>query len=122
MRAVKALERAAIPKGYRFDWVPCKTIMTFANSASATLNWCVIVHFPSDPPLSTTIDVHEEGSAPILFSLGQMANLGVDLNLRRGRLAMTCPAFGYYNDEMEISTSRHLVAVSYTHLTLPTIE
>ena len=59
MRALQALEKIAVPKGYRIDWAPYQTIMTFANSASAILNWCVIVHFPINPLFSITIDVHE---------------------------------------------------------------
>ena len=61
---------------------PCNTIMTFANSEKAVLNWCVEIHFPTNPPVSTTVDVHEKGNIPILMSLPQMIRLGMDFQLR----------------------------------------
>ena len=69
MKAVTAFENAAWEHGITCEWKPCKTKMSFANSQVAVLNWCVVVHFPTHPPVSTTIDVHEEGDIPILLSL-----------------------------------------------------
>ena len=40
-----------------------------------------IFHFPTIPPCSTKVDVLETGEVPILFSLSQMKNLGMTIEL-----------------------------------------
>ena len=57
--------------------------MSFANSASEILEDCVVFTFPTQPPVSTTVDVHEHGEVPILLSLPQMMNLGFHLSCQR---------------------------------------
>ena len=83
--------------------------MSFANSETAWLEWCVIVWFPTTPPVSTTIYVHEQGDIPIRLSLPQMMNLGFKLDMNSKRVLLTCPALGYTDEAVSFSTSRHLV-------------
>ena len=50
----------------------------------------VVVKFPTSPPMTTTIDVHETGDIPILLSLPHMMNLGFQLSLEPGAVRLTC--------------------------------
>ena len=75
-RAVEAFVKAAAKFGITCEWKRCWTKMSFANSKTAWLEWCVVVTFPTVPPVTTTIDVHEKGDIPLLLSLQQMMNLG----------------------------------------------
>ena len=40
-----------------------------------------IIHFPTTPPCSTKVEVLDTGDVPILFSLSQMKNLGMTVEL-----------------------------------------
>ena len=53
----------------------------FANSETETSKESCIIHFPTIPPCSTKVDVHETGDVSILFSLSQMKNLGTTVEL-----------------------------------------
>ena len=70
--AVLAFAEAGRKIGTRCSWRECWTRMSFANSQTAWLQWCVDVEFPTEPPVHTTIDVHESGDIPILMSLPQI--------------------------------------------------
>ena len=108
-RAVLAFEIAARSKGIFCEWNRCWTRMSFANSESAWLEWCVTVWFPTEPPVCTTIDVHDQGDIPILMSLPQMMNLGMDLQLRPNAIHLTCKTLGYHNELLPFSISRHVI-------------
>ena len=107
-RAVIAFEEAAWSHGIVCEWKRCWTRMSFANSQTAWLEWCVVVHFPTEPPICTTIDVHDQGDIPILLSLPQMMNLGLDLKLRPGSVELTFEALGYHKELSPFTTSRHV--------------
>ena len=68
LRGIQAFLSLASSYGVWAEWKRANTKMSFANSSTAILRWCVVVHFPTTPPISTTIDIHEEGDIPILFS------------------------------------------------------
>ena len=108
-RAVLAFEIAARSKGIFCEWNRCWTRMSFANSESAWLEWCVTVWFPTEPPVCTTIDVHDQGDIPILMSLPQTMNLGMDLQLRPNAIHLTCKTLGYHKELLPFSTSRHVI-------------
>ena len=108
LHAVKAFEEAAWWYGITCEWKRCWTKMSFANSESAWLEWCVVVWFPTEPAVCTTIDVHEGGDIPILLSLPQMMNLGLDLKLRPDSVTLTCEALGYHNESLPFTTSKHI--------------
>ena len=105
-KAVEAFVKAAWKYGITCEWRRCWTKMSFANSKTAWLEWCVVLTFPTKPePIQTTIDVHEEGNIPILMSLPQMMNLGFKLDLSPGVINLTCKALGIDNERVPMSTS-----------------
>ena len=81
----------------------------FANSETETCWESCIIHFPTTPPCSTRVDVLETCSVPILFSLSQMKNLGMTIELNSKGEKITCPAFGLYASPAEYSTMGHIV-------------
>ena len=81
----------------------------FANSETQTCSESCIIHFPTTPPCSTMVDVLETGIVPILFSLPQMRNLGMTLELDPQGDKITCPAFGLFSSPAEYSTMGHIV-------------
>ena len=83
--------------------------MSFANFHTEWLEWCVVVGFPTNPPVSTTIDVHTNGNIPILLSLPQMMNLGFDLKMRPDSVKLTCDSLGYHDEVLPFSKSKHVV-------------
>ena len=107
-RAVEAFIAAAWKYGIKCEWKRCWTRMSFANSDSEWLEWCVVVWFPTEPPVCTTIDVHENGNIPILLSLPQMMNLGLDLKLRPNSVRLTCAALDYHNECLPFTNSKHV--------------
>merc|ERR1712023_109489 len=83
--------------------------MSFANSHSAVLEWCVLVTFPTEPPASTVIDVFPSGDIPILISLQQMMNLGFTIRLEPHAVFLTSKVLGYHNERLPFSTSKHVL-------------
>ena len=81
----------------------------FASSKTETCFESCIIHFPRTPPCSTRVDVLETGNVPILFSLSQMKNLGMTIELDPKGDKITCPAFGLYSSPAEYSTMGHIV-------------
>ena len=85
------------------EFCRCHTSFVFTNSESETC----IFHFPAIPPCSTKVDVLETGDVPILSSLPQMKNLGIELDPKGDKV--TCPAFGLYSSPAEYSTMGQIV-------------
>ena len=75
----------------------------FANSETETFKENCITHFPTIPPCSTMVDVLETGDVPILFSLSQMKNLGMTVELDPKGDKRTFPTFGLYSSPVEHS-------------------
>ena len=55
------------------------------------------------------VDVLETGDVPILFSLPQMRNLGMTIELDPQGDKITCPVFGLFSSPAEYSTMEHIV-------------
>ena len=74
---VTAFVKACRLNGFKahFQFVPCCTHFSFANSQASKCFERLVIHFPTDPPCKTEVDILEEGSVPILISLQQMRNL-----------------------------------------------
>ena len=108
-RAVEAFEWEAWNHGITCEWKRCWTHMSFANSRSEWLEWCIVVHFPTNPPCQTTIDVHESGDIPILMSLPQMSNLGLTLKLDTENILLSCDVLQIKDEQVPLSTTRHAV-------------
>ena len=53
----------------KFQFVPCQTKFSFANSRTARVYERLVIHFDTQPPCKTEIDILEEGTAPILLSI-----------------------------------------------------
>ena len=68
-----------------------------------------IIHFPTTPPCSATVDVLETSDVPVLFPLPQMRNLGTTFELDPQGDKITCPAFGLFSTPDECSTVGHMV-------------
>ena len=83
--------------------------MSFANSQSTVLEWCVDLTFPTNPPVTTSVDVNPTGNVPILMSLSQMQNLEFDLKLKPEGNYLTCAQRGATNELLKMATSRHAV-------------
>ena len=69
----------------------------FANSETEACKESCIVHFPTTPTCSTTVDVLETSDVPVLFSYPQMRNLGMTIELDPQRDKITCPSFGLFS-------------------------
>ena len=87
----------------------CNESFVFANSETETCQESCIIHFPTTPPRSTRVDVLETGDVPILFSLLQMKNLGVTIELDPKGDKISCPAFDLHSSGVEFSTMGHIV-------------
>ena len=79
---------------------PC----VFANSEMETYWESCIIHFPTKPPCSTRVDWLETSDVLILFSLPQMTNLGITIELHPKGDKITCRAFGLHSSPAEYST------------------
>ena len=79
------------------------------NSETETCKESGIIHFPTTPRCSTMLDVLETGDVPISFSLPQMRNLGMTIELDSQGDKIACPAFGMYSSPAEYSIMGHIV-------------
>ena len=86
----------ALHYGIMTEFCPCNKSFVFANSETETCWESCTFHFPKTPPCSTRVDVLETGHVPILFSLSQMKNLGMTIELDPKGDKITCPAFGLF--------------------------
>ena len=91
-KALAAFRRAAKWYGISCWEEPTWGRFTFADSRTSIVRWKMVVQFPTDPPVQTEFDIVEEGSVPILFSLGQMKNLQFDLHMSHTGIRLTCPS------------------------------
>ena len=77
--AVEALAQAAPAVGIWCEFLPTYTVFSFANSAQTVVKEKCRIWFPTSPPCSTDIDICEEGTVPVLFSLPQMRMLSLSI-------------------------------------------
>ena len=80
-KTIRRFQTDALYCGMTTGFCPCSKSFVFANSEGETCRENCLVHFPTTPPCSTIVDVLETGDVPILFSLLQMQNLGITLEL-----------------------------------------
>ena len=57
----------------------------------------------------TIVDIVEQGRVPILFSLQQMKKLQMQLDMRPGRVLITCEALGLHSVQATPALSSHIV-------------
>ena len=108
-KTIRRFQTYALYCGITTGFCPCSKSFVFADSEAETCRENCLVHFPSTPPCSTRVDVLETGDVPMLFSLLQMQNLGIILELDPKGAEITCPAFGLYSSPVEYCTMGHVV-------------
>ena len=91
--AIERFKKQAWYDGITTEFCRDNKLFVFANSATETCIESCIMHFPTTPPCSTTVDVLETGDVPILFSLSQMKYLGTTIELDPKGDKMICPIF-----------------------------
>ena len=65
--------------------------------------------FPTKPPMFTVVDIVEQGRVPILFSLQQMKNLQMQLDMRIDRVLVMCEALCLHHVQATQASSSHIV-------------
>ena len=68
-----------------------------------------MIHFPTKPPCASRVDVLQTRNVPILFSLPNMKNLGMTIELDPKGDKITCQAFGVHSSPAGYSTMGHIV-------------
>ena len=73
------------------EFCRCTKSFVFANSETESCWENCIIHFPTTPPCSTRVDVHETGNVPILFSFSD-EKIGKDcwVGPEKGQNYMSC--------------------------------
>ena len=61
------------------------------------------------PPMFILVDIAEQGRVPILFSLQQMKNLSIKLDMRPDRVLILCEALGLHRVQATQASSSHIV-------------
>ena len=107
--AIEALAHAAPSVGISCDFLPSRTVFSFANSAQSVVREKCRIWFPTSPPCSPDIDICEEGHVPVLFSLPQMRMLSLTIEPTPEGVFLTCPSFGYVKKPARMATSQHVV-------------
>ena len=107
--AVEALAQAAPSVGIWCEFLPTYTVFSFANSAQTVVKEKCRIWFPTSPACSTDIDICEEGTVPVLFSLPQMRMLSLGIEPTPEGVFLTCPSFGYNRTPARMATSQHVV-------------
>ena len=79
-----------------------------SNSARKFMESCII-HFPTTPTCSTTVELLETGDIPIMYSLPQTMNLGITIELVPQVDKTTCPPFRLFSSPAKFSTVGHMV-------------
>ena len=92
-----------------FEYKPCFTQFSFANSQSSKVYERLVTHFPTKPPCKIEIEILEEGNVPILLSLEQTRNLYMEFKHSPQCGYLTCAAFGMKDYPVPISTTNHLI-------------
>ena len=107
--AVNKFMRAAHIHGLDYEIGPSTSKFSFANSETTTVHQALRVWFPTKPPMFTAVDIVEQGRVPILFSLQQMKNLRMQLDMRPDRVLIYCEALGLHNVQATQASSSHIV-------------
>ena len=89
--------------------MPSPSKFSFASSETTTVHQALKVWFPTKPPMSTLVDIVEQGRVPILFSLQQMKNLKMQLDIRPDQVLISCEALGLHCVQAIQASSSHIV-------------
>ena len=86
-----------------YSYIPAETKFTFANRETAKVNWTLRLKYHTTPPCSTNIDILEQGTVPILLSIGQMRSLCMTIEHTPQCDKITCKAFGMNRQAVPVS-------------------
>ena len=107
--AVNKFIRAATAHGLDYALISSRSKFTFANSETTSVHQALNIWFPTQPPMCTVVDIVEQGRVPILFSLQQMKNLNMKLDMRPDGVLITCEALGFHRVQATQASSSHIV-------------
>ena len=108
---VTAFVKACRLRGFKghFQFVPCSTHFSFAKPQASKCFERLVIHFQTDPPCKTEVDILEEGTVPILISMQQMRNLYMGFQHTPECDYLACAAFNLKDYPTPISISNHLL-------------
>jgi hypothetical protein len=107
--AVNKFMTAAYIHGLEYELIPSTSMFSFANSEATSVHQALKIWFPTKPPMFTIVALVEQGRVPILFSLQQMRNLQMQLDMRLDRVLITREALGLHIVQATQASSSHIV-------------
>ena len=109
--AVNKFMRAAHVHGLDYEIVPSSSKFFFhvLILKTTTVHQALEFWFPTKPPMFRLVDIVEQGRVPILFSLQQMKNLRMQLDMRLDRVLISCEALGLHCVQATQASSSHIV-------------
>ena len=112
-KLIKACQNSAERSMIEFNYEPCHTTFSFANSETSMVKERLHLHIRSDMSrtacIETTVDILDEGQVPILFSIEQMRNLRFTIEHAPVGEFITCRGFGMNKMPLSVSASNHAV-------------
>ena len=108
-QAIQAFMSHAWWYGIQCEIIKRNAKFSFANSAMSNLTEACRIWFPTDPPCCTEIAILEQGTVPILLSLGQMKNLYFTLEMRPNIVYLTSPPLSLKRVPLDTARSTHLI-------------
>ena len=109
--AIQRFTQAIEPMKDLISYSSAETEFTFANGETAKVNWTLRLRYHTTPPCSTNIDILEQGTVPILLSVGQTRNLYMTIEHTLQCDKITCKAFGMNCQAVPVSGARHALVV-----------
>ena len=106
--AVNKFMRAASARGVEYELIPSTSKFYFANLEKTSVHQALNIWFPTQPPMFTIVDIVEQGRVPILFSLQQMKNLNMSLDMRPDTVLITCEALALHPVQATQATPSHI--------------
>ena len=99
--AIRRFQKYALYHSIKTEFCPATSPFCLPTLKQKRVGKVVLFIFPTTPPCSTRVDVLETGGVPILFSLPQMKNLGMTIELDPQGDKIACPAFGLHPSPVE---------------------
>ena len=94
-----------------FSTESCFSHFAFANGEQSTVRERLIIHLRNKTGatgwITTSVDILDKGRVPILFSVEQMRNLGMNIEHTPVGEFLTCPMFGMKKEPLAVSTANH---------------
>ena len=97
--AVNKVMKADRAHGLDYEIAPSTSQLSSANSETTSVHEAITIWFPTTPPMFTIVDIVEQGRVPMVFSLQQMKNVNLTLDLHPDRVLITCEALGLHNGQ-----------------------